>query len=65
MVNVPTPETGSIGPSPHKSVTFNNQSMKEKLEQQMKELEEKKSQAERAVKAAEEAAKKRAVAASA
>jgi nuclear polyadenylated RNA-binding protein NAB2 len=65
MVNVSTPETGSIGPSPHKSVTFNNQSMKEKLEQQMKELEEKKSQAERAVKAAEEAAKKRAVAASA
>ncbi|KAK7057549.1 hypothetical protein R3P38DRAFT_2841681 [Favolaschia claudopus] len=58
LVNVPNPETGSMGaPSPHRSVTFKgNVSVKQKLEQQMKEIEEKKSQAEKAVKAAEEAA---------
>jgi hypothetical protein len=59
MINVPTPETGSMGgPSPHKSMTFNNpnNSMKEKLEKQMKEIEEKKTQAEKAVKEAEAAA---------
>ncbi|KAJ7502951.1 hypothetical protein B0H11DRAFT_612309 [Mycena galericulata] len=61
LVNVPTPETGSMGaPSPHRSVKFNqssgNANVKEKLEQQMKEIEEKKNQAEKAVKAAEAAA---------
>jgi hypothetical protein len=60
-VNVPTPETGSMGAaSHHRSVTFNqssgNTNIKEKLEKQMKEIEEKKSEAEKAVKAAEEAA---------
>ncbi|KAF8653285.1 hypothetical protein AX16_003987 [Volvariella volvacea WC 439] len=57
VVNVPTPETGSMGPSPHRSVTFNNPAsnaaMKEKLEKQVKELEEKKNQAEKAMKEAE------------
>ncbi|KAJ7106057.1 hypothetical protein C8R43DRAFT_1080800 [Mycena crocata] len=61
LVNVPTPETGSMGAaSHHRSVTFNqnsgNGNVKEKLEKQMKEIEEKKSQAEKAVKAAEAAA---------
>ncbi|KAJ7928438.1 hypothetical protein B0H13DRAFT_1967246 [Mycena leptocephala] len=61
LVNVPTPETGSMGvASHHRSVTFNqssgNTNIKEKLEKQMKEIEEKKSEAEKAVKAAEEAA---------
>ena len=63
IINVPTPEPGSMGgPSPHRSVTFNNAaagaSVKEKLEQQMKEIQEKKSEAERAVRKAEAAAKK-------
>ncbi|KAJ7647663.1 hypothetical protein FB45DRAFT_975290 [Roridomyces roridus] len=58
LVNVPTPETGSMGAAKHnRSVTFNQGvSVKEKLEQQMKEIEEKKIEAEKAVKAAEEAA---------
>jgi len=59
MVNVTTPEPGTMGgPSPHRSMTFNHASasMKEKLEKQMKEIEEKKSQAEKAVKDAEAAA---------
>lgn len=64
MVNVPTPEPGSMGgPSPHRSVTFNNAtasaSVKEKLEIQMKEIQEKKSEAERAVRNAEAAANKK------
>ncbi|KAJ7072652.1 hypothetical protein C8F01DRAFT_1206137 [Mycena amicta] len=61
LVNVPNPETGSIGSASHnrgvhnKSVTFNGGgSVKEKLEKQMKEIEEQK----QAVKAAQEAAKK-------
>jgi hypothetical protein len=59
MINVATPEPGSMGsPSPHKSVTFKNPnaSMKEKLEKQMREIEEKKTPAEKAVKEAEAAA---------
>ncbi|KAJ7668630.1 hypothetical protein DFH06DRAFT_203962 [Mycena polygramma] len=58
IVSVPNPETGSMGAtaSPHRSVTFNQSggsaNLKEKLEQQMKEIEEKK----QAVKEAEEAA---------
>ena len=64
MVNVPTPEPGSMGgPSPHRSVTFNNAaasaSVKEKLQLQMKEIQEKKSEAERAVRNAEAAANKK------
>ena len=63
MVNVPTPEPGSMGgPSPHRSVTFNNAtsaSVKEKLQQQMKEIQEKKSEAEKAVRNAEAAAGKK------
>jgi len=55
MVNVPTPETGSMGgvASHHKSVTFNKPSgtmTKEDLEKKVKEMEEKKSQAEEALK---------------
>lgn len=58
LVNVPTPETGSMSTaSPHKSVSFNkNATMKQKLEQQVKEIEEKKTEAEKAVKAAQAAA---------
>ena len=64
MVNVPTPEPGSMGgPSPHRSVTFNSatasSSVKDKLERQMKEIQEKKSEAERAVRNAEAAANKK------
>ncbi|KAL0955763.1 hypothetical protein HGRIS_001978 [Hohenbuehelia grisea] len=69
LVTVATPETGSMGgPSPHKSVKFNsgasgasaaNASLKEKLQNQMREIEEKKSQAEKAIKEAEEAAAKK------
>jgi len=64
MVNVSTPEPGSMGgPSPHRSVTFNtataSESVKEKLERQMKEIQEKKSEAERAVRNAEAAANKK------
>ena len=64
MITVPTPEPGSMGgPSPHRSVTFNNAmagtSVKEKLEQQMKEIQEKKSEVERAVRDAEAAANKK------
>lgn len=57
VINVHTPETGSIGgPSPHRSVTFNKGNTAEELEKRMKELEERKSQAEAAVKRAEAAA---------
>lgn len=58
IVNVPTPETGSMGgASQHRSVTFNNpNAMKERLEKQMKEIQEKKDEAEKAVKEAEAAA---------
>ncbi|KAF5348708.1 hypothetical protein D9758_006776 [Tetrapyrgos nigripes] len=59
LVTVPNPEPGSIGgPSPHKSVTFNQSGagIREKLQKQMKEIEEKKSEAEKAVKEAEAAA---------
>ncbi|KAF8162360.1 hypothetical protein BJ912DRAFT_914995 [Pholiota molesta] len=58
IVNVPTPETGSMGTSQNRSMTFNNPnpSVKEKLEKQMKEIQEKKSEAEKAVKDAEAAA---------
>ncbi|KAG5652848.1 hypothetical protein H0H81_003410 [Sphagnurus paluster] len=66
MVNVPTPETGSMGStaSPHKSVKFNKSTgpglgVKEKLQQQMKEIEERKSEAEKAVREAEAAAAKK------
>jgi len=64
MITVSTPEPGSMGgPSPHRSVTFNNAmpstSVKEKLERQMKEIQEKKSEAERAVREAEAAANKK------
>ncbi|KAF9012508.1 hypothetical protein BDQ17DRAFT_1344035 [Cyathus striatus] len=55
LVNVQTPETGTMGaPSPHKSVNFKNSAagVKEKL----KELEEKKIEAEKKVKDAEAAA---------
>lgn len=64
LVNVQTPETGSMGgASPHKSVVFNNlgpgAGVKEKLEQQMREIQEKKNEAEKAVKEAEAAAAKK------
>jgi len=64
LVNVQTPETGSMGgASPHKSVVFNNlgpgTGVKEKLEQQMREIQEKKNEAEKAVKEAEAAAAKK------
>lgn len=67
MVNVPTPETGSMGgASQHRSVTFNNpNAMKEKLEKQMKEIQEKKDEAEKAVKEAEAAANSKKTAADA
>lgn len=45
--------------SPHKSVTFKSAGVKEKLQQQMKEIEEKKLQAEQAVKDAQAAASKK------
>ncbi|KAF8967971.1 hypothetical protein BDZ97DRAFT_1977412 [Flammula alnicola] len=59
LVNVPTPEAGSMGgASQHRTMTFNNPNvaMKEKLEKQMKEIQEKKNEAEKAVKDAEAAA---------
>lgn len=58
IVNVPTPETGSMGTSQNRSMTFNNPnpSVKEKLEKQIQEIQEKKSEAEKAVKDAEAAA---------
>jgi len=61
LVTVQTPETGSMGvASPHKSVVFNNfgpgAGVKEKLEQQMREIQEKKNEAEKAVQEAEAAA---------
>lgn len=63
MVTVQPPETGSMGgPSPHRSVKFNNglgTGIKEKLEQQMKEIEKRKGEAERAVREAEAAASKK------
>lgn len=65
MVNVQVPETGSMGgPSPHRSVKFNTGTglgtgIKEKLEQQMKEIEQRKGEAEKAVREAEAAASKK------
>lgn len=66
IINVPTPETGSMNaPSPHKSVTFNKSSSSTgagtaaELEKKLKEMEEKKSQAEKAVAQAEAAAGKK------
>ncbi|KAI0079275.1 hypothetical protein K474DRAFT_1659330 [Panus rudis PR-1116 ss-1] len=62
MINVPTPETGSIGAaSPHKSVTFNRTASSggttaAELEKKLKEMEEKKNQAQAAVAQAEAAA---------
>lgn len=52
------------GPSPHRSVTFNNPAgsgagVKEKLEKQMKEIQDKKIEVERAVREAEAAAGKK------
>ncbi|KAF9469980.1 hypothetical protein BDZ94DRAFT_1207039 [Collybia nuda] len=64
LVNTQKHEIGSLGgPSPHRSVKFNNTGgpgvgVKEKLERQMKEIEERKLEAENAVKAAEAAASK-------
>ncbi|KII95659.1 hypothetical protein PLICRDRAFT_693828 [Plicaturopsis crispa FD-325 SS-3] len=64
LVNVQTPESGSMGgPSHNRSVKFNNvgegaESVKDRLEKKMKEIEEKKSQAEKAVAEAEAATKK-------
>lgn len=66
MVNVSTPETGTMGggASHHRSVKFNKATgpgagVKEKLEQQMKEIEERKREAEKAVRDAEAAASKK------
>ncbi|KJA28907.1 hypothetical protein HYPSUDRAFT_128369 [Hypholoma sublateritium FD-334 SS-4] len=63
IVSVPTPETGSMGSSQHRSVTFNNASTnaaaKERLEKQMKEIQQKKTEAEKAVRDAEAAANKK------
>ncbi|KAK2463131.1 hypothetical protein APHAL10511_004786 [Amanita phalloides] len=64
IVTVSTPETGSMGGhSPHKSVTFNTAGpgagVKEKLEQQMREIQERKNEAEKAVREAEAAAAKK------
>lgn len=59
MVNVATPEPGSMGAvSQNRSMTFNNPAAttKQRLEQQMKEVQERKTQAEQAVKDAEAAA---------
>jgi len=63
MVTVATPETGSMGStsSPHRSVKFNKssgpgQGVKEKMQQQLKEIEERKKEAEDAVREAEAAA---------
>jgi len=62
MVNVPTPEAGSMrggtgatGPSPHRSVTFNTPSKKD-LERRVREAEERKNEAVKAVQEAEAAA---------
>ncbi|KAG6864497.1 hypothetical protein C0991_009091 [Blastosporella zonata] len=66
MVTVSTPETGSMGGSAshHRSVTFNKpvgpgQGVKEKLQQQVKEIEQMKLEAEKAVREAEAAAGKK------
>ena len=63
MVNVPTPEAGSIrgagaaGPSPHRSVTFNQPTPSKKdLERRVREVEERKNEAVKAVQEAEAAA---------
>ncbi|KAF9565605.1 hypothetical protein CPC08DRAFT_747879 [Agrocybe pediades] len=55
IVNVPTPEPGTMGASQNRSVTFNNP-VKDKLAKQMKEIQEKKLEAEKAVADAEAAA---------
>lgn len=54
MAHIPNPETGSMGSSPHRSMTFNNP--KAKLEKQVKDLEERKNDAEKAIKEAQVAA---------
>ncbi|KAG6813514.1 hypothetical protein H0H92_010218 [Tricholoma furcatifolium] len=66
MVTVSTPETGSMSGSSshHKSVKFNKpagpgQGVKEKLQQQIKEIEQSKLEAEKAVREAEAAAAKK------
>ncbi|KAG6857195.1 hypothetical protein H0H87_008260 [Tephrocybe sp. NHM501043] len=66
MVTVSAPETGSMGgnASHHKSVKFNKptgpgQGVKEKLQQQVKEIEQMKLEAEKAVREAEAAAGKK------
>lgn len=63
MVTISAPETGSMGnvASPHRSVKFNKPSglglgVKEKMQQQLKEIEERKMEAEKAVREAEAAA---------
>lgn len=49
-----------MGPGPHRSVKFNTGAgVRERLEQQMKEIEAKKLEAEQAIKAAEAAASKK------
>ena len=58
MVNIQTPETGSMGaPSQHRSVKFNNS--KEGVEEKLAKLEAKKAEAEKAVAEAEAAASKK------
>lgn len=59
LTNITAPPPGTMGASHNRSMTFkSNPTVKQKLEQQMKEIEEKKSQAEKAVKEAEAAAAK-------
>jgi len=66
MVNVPTPETGSMSGSVHRSMTFNvphkgagaTDDVKEKLEKQIKELEATKKAVQDAETAAAAAGKK-------
>jgi nuclear polyadenylated RNA-binding protein NAB2 len=56
IVNVQSPQTGSMGaPSPHKSVIFNTAS-KTDIERKIKELQEEKDRTEQAVRDAEAAA---------
>ncbi|KAF9268606.1 hypothetical protein L218DRAFT_917502 [Marasmius fiardii PR-910] len=58
LVNIKTPETGSMGgASPHKSVTFKNPGGPS-LEEKLKEIEQRKLEAEKKVKEAEAAAAK-------
>ncbi|KAI0042894.1 hypothetical protein FA95DRAFT_1563829 [Auriscalpium vulgare] len=63
IVNVSTPQTGSMGgPSPHRSVVFNNPKAAQDgktLEEKVRKVEEEKQRAVQAVKEAEEAAAKK------